>query len=314
VETAVAEATADESLEATGVVETAGEQVSGEAVETTQASTSTSEALSWLNFFKPEGIPYALLVLIIMAFLVRFVSKEATRLGDRFADRRLVIQQSASFVRFSLYLMGLGFATLTIFDLNEQLLLAIGGTIAVSAGFAMKDLVASLIAGVIILIDRPFQVGDRVTFGGYYGEVTHIGLRSVRMMTLDDTQVTVPNNMFLTEPVASGNAGAVDMMIQVKLYIGADQNLDEARRLLGEVVTTSRYVNLNRNWNVGVSQVIENDYYATQLRAKAYVLDARLEKAFESDITERALDAFATAKIGPPAVLHRNVGPKPATA
>lgn len=307
-ETAVAEATADESLEAAGALDAGGVQATGETVEMTQASTATSEALSWLNFFKPEGIPYALLVLIIMAFLVRFVSKEATRLGDRFADRRLVIQQSASFVRFSLYLMGLGFAVLTIFDLNEQLLLAIGGTIAVSAGFALKDLVASLIAGVIILIDRPFQVGDRVTFAGYYGEVTHIGLRSVRMMTLDDTQVTIPNNLFLTEAVASGNAGAVDMMIQVKLFIGADQNLDEARRLLGEVVTTSRYVNLNRNWNVGVSQVIENDYFATQLRAKAYVLDARLEKAFESDITERALDAFEAAKIGPPAVLHRNVG------
>lgn len=120
----------------------------------------------------------------------------------------------------------------------------------VAAGFALKDLVASVVAGLIILMDRPFQAGDRVTFAGYYGEITHIGLRSVRLMTLDDTQVTIPNNLLLTEAVASGNAGAVDMMIQVDLYIGIDQNLEEAQRLLGEVVTTSRYVNLNRPWAV----------------------------------------------------------------
>jgi len=189
------------------------------------------------------------------------------------------------------------------------LLLAIGGTVAVAAGFAMKDLVASIVGGVVILIDRPFQAGDRVTFAGYYGEITHIGLRSVRMNTLDDTQVTIPNNLFLTQAVASGNAGAVDMMIQVDLYIGLDQDLEEARRLLGEVVTTSRYVNLNRNWAVMVKEEIIENYLAIRLRAKAYVLDARLEKDFEGDITERALKAFGDAGIGPPAVLHRNLGP-----
>lgn len=171
----------------------------------------------------------------------------------------------------------------------------------------MKDLAASIVAGVIILIDRPFQAGDRVTFAGYYGEITHIGLRSVRLMTLDDTQVSIPNNLFLTQAVASGNAGAVDMMIQVDLHIGIDQDLEEARRLLGEVVTTSRYVNLNRKWDVLARQEIVESYLSIRLRAKAYVLDARLEKAFQGDITERALRAFRTAGIGPPAVLHRHV-------
>ena len=76
---------------------------------------------------------------------------------------------------------------------------------------------------------------------------------------------------------------------------------------MGEVFTTSRFVHPDKPWAVVVKQVIENDYFATQLRAKAYVLDARLEKAFQGDITERALDAFKTADIGPPAVLRRDV-------
>ena len=66
-------------------------------------------------------------------------------------------------------------------------------------------------------------------------------------------------------------------------------------------------MNLNRKWGVVVQQVIEQNYLAIQLRAKAYVLDARLEKAFQGDITERALRAFRNGGVGPPAVLHRNL-------
>jgi small-conductance mechanosensitive channel len=202
---------------------------------------------------------------------------------------------------------------MTLFELTEQMMLAIGGSIAVAAGFALKDLVASLLAGIIILVDRPFQVGDRVTFAGYYGEVTHIGLRSVRLMTVSDTHVTIPNNIFLTEAVASGNAGAVDMMIEVQLHIGIDQNLPEARRLLSEVITTSRYVNLNRRWGVLTTQEMQESYLAIRLRAIAYVLDARLEGAFRSDITARAMEAFNAAGIGPPVALGRDV-PAPAAS
>jgi small-conductance mechanosensitive channel len=278
-----------------------------ELVAEVQAS-GKSDALSWIDFFKPDGIPYALVMVIVMMALARLVSRQAESLGERFADRRLVISQTASFVRFLVYMLGIMAVFFTMFEISEQMVLAIGGTVAVAAGFAMKDLVASIVAGVIILIDRPFSAGDRVTFAGYYGEITHIGLRSCRMNTLDDTQVTIPNNLFLTQAVASGNAGAVDMMIQVDLFIGLDQDLEEARRLLSEVVTTSRYVNLNRNWAVLASEEIVQNYLAIRLRAKAYVLDARLEKSFEGDITERALQAFRAADIGPPAVLHRNIG------
>jgi small-conductance mechanosensitive channel len=301
-EVAIREVEAPSSSPLTATVE----QVSGETKEAV-AQPATPSALSWIDFFKPEGIPYAFVILVIMIALSRLVSRQIASLAERFADRRLVIQQSGSFLLFFVYLLGILAVVFTLFDLTEQMLLAIGGTAAVAAGFAMKDLAASIVAGVIILVDRPFQAGDRVTFAGYYGEITHIGLRSVRLMTLDDTQVTIPNNLFLTQAVSSGNAGAVDMMIMVDLHIGLDQDLEEARRLLSEVVTTSRYVNLNRPWSVLVSEIIEQNYLAIRMRAKAYVLDARLEKAFEGDITERALKAFRSARIAPPAVLHRSL-------
>ncbi len=266
-----------------------------------------TEPFSWLEYFEPGGIPYAAAILIVTSIAAGALRRSSERLGERFADRRLVIQQSGALLRFTVFFVGFTAAALTLFTLEQELLIAIGGTLAVAFGFAAKDLAASVLAGVIILVDRPFQVGDRVTFEGFYGEITTIGLRSVRLMTLDDTQVTIPNSKFLTEAVASGNAGAVDMMVQIDLHIGIDQDLDEARRLLSEVLTCSRYVNLNQKWSVTASQVIRESYFAVRLLAKAYVLDVRYEKAFETDVTGRALAAFREAGIEPPAVLHRGI-------
>jgi hypothetical protein len=49
------------------------------------------------------------------------------------------------------------------------------------------------------MFDRPFQVGDRVSYGGEYGDIIKIGLRSVRMNTLDDNIITIPNNKVFTD-------------------------------------------------------------------------------------------------------------------
>jgi small-conductance mechanosensitive channel len=261
---------------------------------------------SLLSMFQPGDLPYALLIIVFAMVIARLMRRLFDALGQRFTDKRLIISQVGSFVRFAILLIGGLSAALTVVKITPQVLLALGGTAAVSVGFALKDFVSSIIAGLIILVDRPFQVGDRVSFDGWYGEIRHIGLRSVKLMTLDDTQVTIPNNRFLTDSVASGNAGSVEMMVQMDFYIGLDQNLLQAKSIVTESLTSSRFVSTARPWAVTVSQVLQDSYFALRLRAKAYVLDVSFEKAFETDVTERVMEGFAAAAIQPPALLYRS--------
>ncbi len=261
---------------------------------------------SLLTLFQPGDLPYALLTIVITLVVARFIRQLFDGLGRRFTDKRLVINQAGSFVRFGVFLIGGLTAALTVLEVTPEVLLALGGTIAVSVGFALKDLVSSIIAGMIILLDRPFQVGDRVTFDGWYGEVSHIGLRSVKLLTLDDTQITIPNGKILTDSVASANAGSVEMMVQIDFFIGVDQDLPTAKSIVAEALTSSRFVSTARPWVVTVSEVVQENYFALRLRSKAYVLDVSFEKAFETDVTERVVEGFAAAKIQPPAVLHRS--------
>ncbi len=269
------------------------------------------DSLEIVQFIRVGGIVPALIVLALTWMASSTLTRFTDRLGQRFAERRLVLQQVTTVLRFVISFTGIAGATVLVFQLSEQMLLAIGGTLAVAVGIALKDLAASIVAGLMILFDRPFQVGDRVSFGGFYGEIQRIGLRSVRLVTLDDNLITIPNNKFLTDIVSSGNAGALDMLIQVDFYIGVDQDIASARRIIEEAVTSCRYAFIEKPWSVLASQVLQENYYAVRLRAKVYVLDVLYEKALESDLTVRVLDTFRRDGIRPPSMLLRDVGETP---
>ena len=260
-------------------------------------------------FFRAGGIPAAILILSLTWLIAQLIGRTATRFGQRFTERRLLLQQTSTVLRFAVTMAGISGAVASVFQLSDQMLLALGGTLAVAGGIAMKDLAASILAGIIILFDRPFQVGDRVTFGGHYGEVVRIGLRSVRLVTLDDNVVTIPNNKFLTDIVSSGNMGALDMLVQMDFYIGIDQDIAAARKVVREAITSSRYAFLDKPWNVLISQVMHERYMAIRVRAKIYVLDVKHEKTMETEVTERVIEGFRVAGVAPPAILHRSLPP-----
>lgn len=259
------------------------------------------------QFVRVGGLVTSCVVLAIIWLINQVLLRTFERVGSRFTEQRMRIHQIGTLLRFFLYFAGIVMAVFLSFQLTSELLLAVGGTLAVTLGFALKDVAASLVASLTILVDKPFQVGDRISFGGQYGEVTAIGLRSVRLVTLDDNLVTIPNNKFLTDVTSTGNAGALDMLIQMDFYVGIDQDIARAKQVVSDALTSSRYAYLKKPWKVLVSQVLQDNYFAIRLRTQVYVLDVRYEGALQSDVTERVIKGFAQAGVRPPAVLHRNL-------
>ncbi|KIG14762.1 Potassium efflux system KefA protein / Small-conductance mechanosensitive channel [Enhygromyxa salina] len=255
------------------------------------------------------GVLTSIVVLFGTWLVIRFMRDLVDRLSKQFANRRLLLQKVATVFQFVVYVVAGATVILLSLKLTPEVLTVIGGTVAVSVGFAAKDLVASFIAGIMIMVDRPFQVGDRITFGGQYGDITAIGLRSVRLQTLDDNTVTIPNNLFINDITSNGNYGALDMQVVMDFYIGVDQDVGLARSIVNEAAVTSRYVYLPKPVVVLVNQMIADNHVAVRLRVKSYVLDTKYEKAFETDVNLRVLGAFRQHDIMPPAVLHRQLDP-----
>ncbi len=270
-----------------------------------------------LHLFRFSGVMTSLVVAVVAWIGLRFARNLIETLSQRFTTQRLVMQQLGTVIQFVVYLGTAVVVTLLSVRLDDKVLTLIGGTAAVAIGFATKDLVASFIAGVTVMIDRPFQVGDRVSFGGEYGDIVAIGLRSVRMQTLDDNTVTIPNNKFLSDMTSCANYGALDMQVKIDFYIGVADDVMRAKEIVTEAALTSRYVHLPKPVVVLVGQVVEHTFMATRLRLRAYVLDTRYESAFISDVTLRVLDAFRQVQIQPPAqhvLAGQGAGPLPPPA
>lgn len=216
----------------------------------------------------------------------------------------MLAQKLQSFFQFFVYMTAGISVFMLSFRVDDRVLTLIGGTLAVSVGFAMKDLAASFIAGLTVMIDRPFQVGDRVTFEGHYGDIITIGLRSVRMCTLTDDIITIPNSKFLSDVVVSGNYGALDMQVVIPFYVALDQDLSLATDIIREAAASSRYIHLPKPIVVLVKQDISDSYFAIKLTLKAYVLDTKYEKLFETDITLKVMQEFKKQQIFPPTIMQ----------
>ncbi|WP_165311394.1 mechanosensitive ion channel family protein [Vibrio ziniensis] len=249
-----------------------------------------------------SGVFFSILIIAGTWLLLKFMSSIVDTVGSQFAQYRMLLQKLQSFLQFFIYMTAGVVVFVLSFRINDQILTLIGGTLAVSIGFALKDLAASFIAGMTVMIDRPFQVGDRVTFEGHYGDIITIGLRSVRMRTLSDDIITIPNNKFLNEVAVSGNYGALDMQVVIPFYVGMDEDIVLARNLIQEAASSSRYIHLPKPVAVLVKQTITDNYLAVQLTCKAYVVDTTYEKLFETDITLRVMDEFKQHGIKPPKI------------
>ena len=264
--------------------------------------TSTKTVLEFMNQLQFSALFFLVIGIVVLAYAGRLLYKTTSWLSERFPARRLLFHQLATTIGFFIYVSGGLFLIYAVLNPSKQLLLAVGGGAAVAIGFSLKDLVASLFAGLILLFDRPFQVGDRVTFGDTYGEITSIGLRAVRLQTLDDNLVTIPNSRFIVDQVASGNAGALDMMVVMPFHLALHADIALARGILHETVVTSQFVYLKKPVIIVASEVVVGNMLALRLTAKAYVLDVRFEKDFETDVVLRTTEAFREHAIERPAI------------
>lgn len=245
-----------------------------------------------LNLIQLDKLAMIFVGIMIIIMTVKALKNLSNKLSQNLTSKRLIILQVSTIISFFLYTFGIGFLIYSVLAPPKELLIALGGSMAVAIGFALKDLASSVIAGFILLFDRPFQVGDRVQYAGIYGEVISIGLRTVRLNTLDDNLVTIPNSKFLTDAVSSGNSGHLHMMITTTFHISIYANLQQAEEILQEIVTTSRFAYLIRPVNIVLEEVEVCHELAIKMTVKAYVLDVKYEKAFQSDIIRRVSQSF----------------------
>ena len=117
--------------------------------------------------------------------------------------------------------------------------LASAGIVGIAIGFAAKDTLANLFSGVFIMADSPYKIGDYVVLddgAGLRGKVTHIGIRSTRLLTRDDVEVTIPNSIMGNSKVVNESGGPhVKYRIRVAVGVAYGSDIDLVREVLMSV-------------------------------------------------------------------------------
>ncbi|MEL6986747.1 MAG: mechanosensitive ion channel family protein [Bacteroidota bacterium] len=243
------------------------------------------------DIFSFSRIISIVLIMFFVWLFLKILDWFFVYLVDRFNRHRLKILRVQPVVRVLVWIVASWVVVNTLFDLSPTTIMTFMTTSAVALGFAAQDILKNIFGGLLILFDRPFQIGDRIQVKEKYGEVKNIGLRTTQINTLDDSMVTIPNSSIVSESVSNANSGALDCMVVVDLWLPIDINVEKARKIALEAAITSRYLNIDKPVVILFFDHIEHAP-ATNVKIKAYVLDARYEKAFAGDVTEAAKKAF----------------------
>jgi small-conductance mechanosensitive channel len=129
------------------------------------------------------------------------------------------------------------YALLEVWSIDPTAWLASAGLVGIAVGFAAKDTLANLFAGIFIIADAPYKVGDFIVLdSGERGEITKVGIRSTRMLTMDDVEVIVPNALMANQKIVNESGGRwIKSRIRLRVGVAYGSDVDRVVRLLESV-------------------------------------------------------------------------------
>jgi len=241
----------------------------------------------------------AVAVVVLTYVAARVASTLLSGFADRLITNRFRVTLLIPVVKIVIYSLGAYVVTSLLFELSTTQLVAFSGLLGAALGLGLQDLMADIFGGLVLVAEQPYRIGDKVSIGDHYGEVVDIGIRSTKLVTPNDTLVSVPNYLFFDTSIANANAGNAEMLVVVEFFIDTSADIRTVRRIVEDALATSQYVYVSDALPIEV--VIEDELNYRVIRGKAYVNDLRNELTFKTDVTERVLDEFATRGIASPA-------------
>jgi small-conductance mechanosensitive channel len=245
---------------------------------------------SLLSQVTVSNVSQAIFIVTFTLVISKLVHRGLEGLGEAATRSRFFFKLLIPLVNFTLWLIAAGWIA-SIFAPSPQAVVALTASVGIAIGLGAQDLVKNLIGGLIILTDRPYQMGDRVRIGEATGEIDHIGLRSTKMTNLDDTRITIPNSEILTGMIWNSNSGVPDEQVYVDLYLRCSADPYDVLRIGYEAAYSSPYLLLSKPVVCLLSDYVDQSSFL-RLRIKGYVYDHRAETRFQTDVTARAKAAF----------------------
>jgi MscS family membrane protein len=264
--------------------------------------------LNQLTFLDPtwvqtlEGFIFVGLVFVGCVLLIRLVGDIVAWYTKHLTAEGAIDTQLIVFLRRLIQLVLLSIALIMVLDhfgVDISALVATLGVGSLAFALAARSFLEDSIAGFLIMIDRPFSVGDRIqlpqaVMGEYgdWGDVAEIGVRSTRIRSVDGVLLTVPNSKLVNDVVVNFSHSE-SPNLRVRVRIGVDPELQNVRRSVEEIehiaLEDPDIASEPRAPEVVIREIRE---YDVLVELRFYVDDARKMRRTKSRVTENILASF----------------------
>lgn len=256
--------------------------------------TKPKDVLKSISFSK---IFWTLILLLFGHYFIKLVLSILTLLAEKSTKLRIAIKSLIPVVRIVVWVIIVFAIIKGIYNPPFETVIAVTASVGIAIGLAAQDLLKNIFGGAALLLDRPFAVGDKIDTGAYYGEVIEIGLRATRLVTADDSVVSVPNAELINSSVSNSNSGELNCQVVAEIYLPIDVDTEKVRKIAIEAAQVSRFVYLKKPIAALFFNEVKERRSYLKLRLKAYVMDIRYEFAFKSDMTEIVIRELLKAGI-----------------
>jgi small-conductance mechanosensitive channel len=257
-----------------------------------------------------DRLPSILTALVV--FVVFYLISKLVRAGARKAFSRLSTTAHVDVLvsRLLAYLtIGVGFViALGVLGINMGALIASLGLVSVGLGFAMKDIVSNFLAGFILILQKPYLVGDSIAVGDLEGKVEDIRIRDTVLRRPDGRLVFVPNNNIFTSAVTNNTASG-HRRNEFVLPLPSRADAQKAMDLILATLAGMEGVLADPSVVAGVEDVEDERLllkvvYWTEIDADAFAVKTRAILALERALAEAGFDTCAPpAREGPSGAL-----------
>ena len=247
-----------------------------------------------------ENIFHALLIILLATPIKDLVLTLLAYLANKIADKTKTKVDDIIFDLLRKFAGAIIYATavilaLDILGINVMPFVAGAGVAGIAIGFAAKDTLSNLIAGVLLIIDRPFEIGDRIEVwsapvgSASWGDVIDIGLRATKIKTTDNIVIIIPNNEIMKRDIVNYTILSTEIRVRVNIGIAYDTNIEQAKDLIKKVAGTLEWVSKDQPPKVVVRTFGES---SVDLQLRVWINDARRRMDTISYITDKVKEAF----------------------
>ncbi|MDD9303428.1 MAG: mechanosensitive ion channel [Desulfobacter sp.] len=194
---------------------------------------------------------------LLTFFIGKWLSRKITRLATTLLEKNRVDITLVKFLESILYytlLVVVVIAAAGQLGINTTSFLTIVGAAGLAVGLALKDSLSNFASGVMLILFRPYRVGDFVDIAGVSGNVVSIALFTTTLNTVDNKQVIVPNASITTNVITNVTANDT-RRVDLVIGIGYDDDIKKAKEILHQIVCEEERVLKEPKTNIAVSEL-----------------------------------------------------------